>query len=246
MKSLNILFPVLNEEKRLVRGIQETISFMHNNITIPFQLNIIDNGSVDKTEILAKELCNSIPELHYTKISEKGLGIAFREGVKNNTCEYVGYMDIDLATNLKHLLEVQDLILNHEDIDFINGSRFNKKSVVKGRKWYRNITSYGLLFLLHVFLKMKATDSICGFKFIKKEIAEKLIAESSQDENGWFFIIEMLLRAERTGVKIYELPVEWFDDSQTKVKFLETISNYIKNIIRLYKIFNKYNYEKVL
>lgn len=238
MKSLNIVFPVLNEEKRLTRGIERTIEFMRANMMMPFQLNIVDNGSVDNTECLAKNLCERFPELHYTKIKEKGLGIAFREGVKNNSCDYVGYMDIDLATNLKHLIQVQNLFLSDESLEFINGSRFSKESVVSGRKWYRNLTSYGLLFLLHFFLDMKATDAICGFKFFKKETVEKLIAKSNQDENGWFFIIEMLLRAERSGVKIYELPVEWFDDSQTKVKFITTIQNYIKNIYRLHKILN--------
>lgn len=238
MKSLNIVFPVLNEEKRLTRGIERTIEFMRANMMMPFQLNIVDNGSVDNTECLAKNLCERFPELHYTKIKEKGLGIAFREGVKNNSCDYVGYMDIDLATNLKHLIQVQNLFFSDESLEFINGSRFSKESVVSGRKWYRNLTSYGLLFLLHFFLDMKATDAICGFKFFKKETVEKLIAKSNQDENGWFFIIEMLLRAERSGVKIYELPVEWFDDSQTKVKFITTIQNYIKNIYRLHKILN--------
>ena len=238
MKSLNIIFPVYNEEKRIVDGIEKTIVYMRSNITMPFQLNIVDNGSTDKTEELAYMLCAKYREVHYTKIKEKGLGIAFREGVASNTADYVGYMDIDLATNLKHLNQVQDAFLKDQSLEFINGSRFNKKSVVKGRKWYRNITSYGLLAMLHLFLKMKATDSICGFKFFKKETAERLIATSSKDENGWFFVIEMLLRAERTGVNIMELPVEWYDDSQTKVDILSTIRNYIKNIIKLYRIFH--------
>lgn len=237
MKSLNIIFPVLNEEKRIVNGIDKTVAYMRSDINMPFVLNVVDNGSTDRTEELARELCNKYPEMHYTKISEKGLGIAFRVGVAANTSDYVGYMDIDLATNLKHLKQVEDAFSNDPDLEFINGSRFNKLSKVSGRKWYRNITSYGLLFMLHTFLDMKATDSICGFKFFKKTTAENLIATSSQDENGWFFIIEMLLRAERTGVKILELPVEWFDDSQTSVKFMATIKNYTKNIYRLYKIF---------
>ena len=239
MKSLNIIFPVLNEENRLKNGSDKTVAFMHENIRMPFQLNIVDNGSTDRTEQIALDLCKQYPELHYTKITEKGLGIAFRVGVQKNLSDYVGYMDIDLATDLKHLLQVEELFTKDSDLEFINGSRFHKQSVVSGRKWYRNITSYGLLFMLHTFLKMKATDSICGFKFFKKETAEKLIATSSQDDNGWFFIIEMLLRAERTGVKIHELPVEWFDDSQTSVKFMATIKNYTYNIWRLYKIFNK-------
>jgi hypothetical protein len=124
------------------------------------------------------------------------------------------------------------------DVEFVNGSRFSKESSVSGRKWYRNLTSYGLLFLLHFFLKMKASDAICGFKFFKKETVEKLVESSSKDENGWFFIIEMLLRAERMGVNIYELPVEWADDSRTKVKLFATIKNYVRNIRRLRKVLN--------
>ena len=236
MATLNILFPVLNEEQRLADGINKTMEFMKDNFIMPFELNIIDNGSTDKTEQVAESLCAKYPEVHYTRIRERGTGIAVREGVKNNTCDYVGYMDVDLATNLKHLIQVQELFNQDPQLEFINGSRFNKDSVVSGRKWYRNLTSYGLLFMLHLFLKMKSSDAICGFKFFKKETAEKLIATSSQDENGWFFIIEMLLRAERMGVKIYELPVEWADDSRTKVKLFATINNYIKNIYRLHKV----------
>lgn len=231
--TINIIFPVLNEEFRINRGIDETISFMRSNIKMPFELNIIDNGSIDKTEEYALKLCDKYPEVHYTKISEKGLGVAFREGVKRNNSDIVGYMDIDLATNLNHLIEVENLFKTHPDIDFINGSRFNRNSKVTGRKWYRNISSYGLLFLLKVFLKMKATDSICGFKFFRKESLSRLISISSTDENGWFYIIELLLRAERNQYKIHEMPVEWFDDTQSKVKILDTIVNYVSNIYKL-------------
>lgn len=238
MTTLNILFPVLNEEQRLADGINKTMDFMKVHKLMDFQLNIIDNGSTDRTERVAQELCLKYPEVHYTKIDKRGTGIAIREGIKNNKCDYVGYMDVDLSTDLKHLIQVQELFIQDCNLEFINGSRFSKDSNVSGRKWYRNITSYGLIFMLRIFLNMKASDAICGFKFFKKETAEKLINISSQDENGWFFIIEMLLRAERTNVKIYELPVNWADDSRTTVKLIPTIKNYIKNIYRLYRIFN--------
>lgn len=239
MATLNILFPVLNEELRLADGITKTMDFMRVHPLMDFQLSIIDNGSTDKTEQVARELCSKYPEVHYRKIAEKGTGIAVKEGIKNNTCDYVGYMDVDLSTNLKHLIQVQEFFMQDSDLEFVNGSRFSKASVVSGRKWYRNITSYGLICMLHIFLKMKASDAICGFKFFKKETAEKLISLSSPDERGWFYIIEMLLRAEREGMKICELPVEWADDSRTTVKLIPTIKNYIRNIRRLYRIFNK-------
>jgi hypothetical protein len=108
--------------------------------------------------------------------------------------------------------------------------------MVTGRKWYRNITSYGFIFLLKALLGMKASDAICGFKFFRQEAAKELISESSND-NGWFFIIEMLIRAERKHMKIVEIPVKWADDPHTKVKVFKLACYYIKQIFRLRRIF---------
>ena len=71
----------------------------------------------------------------------------------------------------------------------------------------------GLVLLLKTLFHMKATDAVCGFTFLRKEAAEQLVRESSQD-NGWFYTIEFLLRAERDGMKIYDMPVEWQEDDQ--------------------------------
>ena len=122
-------------------------------------------------------------------------------------------------------------------VDMVNGSRWNRNSDTRGRKWYRSITSNGLTVLLKIILGLKATDSICGFKFFRKESAERLIHEAGEDENGWFYIIELLLRAERNNMKIVELPVHWEDDYNTTVKVFALIKNYCIQSIRLRKKF---------
>ena len=83
---------------------------------------------------------------------------------------------------------------------------------------------------------MKATDAVCGFTFLRKEAAEQLVRESSQD-NGWFYMIEFLLRAEKRGVKILDYPVEWQEDYNTTVKVFKTICNYLVQIARLFNEF---------
>lgn len=234
MLSYGIIFPVYNEENRITKGIEEAYNYI-STLGIDFSFLIVDNASTDKTEELAGMLCERYTEVHYLKIKEKGVGIAFKSGVKELQTDIVGYMDIDLATDIRHFAKVVSLFSKHEKIDLINGSRFSKKSKTTGRKWYRNLTSYGLIFILKAVLGMRATDAICGFKFFRRNAALALISQAS-DENGWFYIIELLIRAERTGMNIVELPVHWNDDAKnSKVNVFATISNYIVQITKLKK-----------
>ena len=206
--SINLLFPVLNERLRLENGIERSMAYLKENVTIPYQLTILDNGSEDETPEIGKALAAKYPEVSYVRVGERGVGVAFRKGISINTCNLVGYMDIDLSTDLKYLGKTIEMFQNDPNLQYVNGSRFSKESDTKGRKWYRKITSMGLVLLLKTLFHMKATDAVCGFTFLRKEAAEQLVRESSQD-NGWFYTIEFLLRAERDGMKIYDMPVEW-------------------------------------
>ena len=235
---LNILLPVYNEERRITHGVTGTIEYLDSIGFTDYMLTIEDNASTDRTQEIALELCERYSQVHYDHLDKKGVGVAFRNGVAGNTCDVVGYMDIDLSTDIRHLGEVIDIFQKQRDVVMVNGSRWSKESDTTGRKWYRNLSSYGLTYMLKIFLKMKASDSICGFKFFRKDFVEKLIEESG-DEAGWFYIIELLLRAERKGVHIYELPVRWADDYDSKVDFVKVVKNYLSNISRLRKTFKK-------
>lgn len=193
---INIIFPVLNEKLRLEKGITGTVDYLKQMGFEDYRITIVDNGSEDETPQIAERLCKTYPKVSYERIGVRGVGAAFRRGVELNDCEIVGYMDIDLSTNIKHLGEAIEIFQNRPEIQYINGSRFADESDTRGRKWYRKITSKGLLILLKVFLGMKSTDAICGFTFVRKDVAEQLVAGCSQD-NGWFYMIEFLLRAEK-------------------------------------------------
>lgn len=234
VNSINLLFPVLNERLRLQKGIETTIAYVREHVTIPCKLTILDNGSEDETPEIGKNLEETYPEVTYVRVGERGVGVAFRKGIELNDSDIVGYMDIDLSTDLKYLGKTIEMFRQDPELQYVNGTRFSKDSDTKGRKWYRKITSMGLVFLLKTIFHMKATDALCGFTFLRKEEAERLVAESSQD-NGWFYTVEFLLRAERDGMKICDMPVEWQEDYNTTVKVFKTIKNYIIQIHRLRK-----------
>ena len=236
--SINLLFPVLNERLRLRNGIEKSMEYLKKNVTIPYSLTILDNGSEDETPEIGMELEEKYPEVTYVRVGERGVGVAFRKGIELNESDIVGYMDIDLSTDLKYLSKTIELFQNKPELQYINGSRFSKESDTKGRKWYRKITSMGLVFLLKTVFHMKATDAVCGFTFLRKEAAEQLVKESSND-NGWFYTIEFLLRAERNGMNIYDMPVEWQEDYNTTVKIWKTIKNYMVRIYQLKKTFRQ-------
>lgn len=234
VNSINLLFPVLNERLRLQKGIETTIAYVREHVKIPCRLTILDNGSEDETPEIGKKLEEAYPEVTYVRVGERGVGVAFRKGIELNDCDIVGYMDIDLSTDLKYLGKTIEMFQQDPELQYVNGTRFSKESDTKGRKWYRKVTSMGLVFLLKTIFHMKATDALCGFTFLRKEEAEQLVAESSQD-NGWFYTVEFLLRAERDGMKICDMPVEWQEDYNTTVKVFKTIKNYIIQIHRLRK-----------
>lgn len=234
---INIIFPVLNERLRLEKGIRSTVAYLEQIRFEDYHITIVDNGSEDETPQIAGQLCQEYSRVTYERINVRGVGAAFRRGVELNEGEIVGYMDIDLSTNIKHLGEAIEIFKQDAQIQYINGSRFAQESDTRGRKWYRKITSQGLLILLKLFLGMKCTDAVCGFTFMRKAVAEELVAASSND-NGWFYMIEVLLRAEKRGIKVLDYPVEWQEDYNTTVKIFKTICNYLVQISRLFVEFN--------
>ena len=233
---LTIIFPVLNERLRLESGIVRTVEYLQSIQFDDYEIIIVDNGSQDETPQIAAALCEKYPTVNYERINIRGVGAAFRRGVELSKGEIVGYMDIDLSTNIKHLGEAIEIFKNQPEVAYINGSRFANESDTKGRKWYRKITSQGLLILLKLFLRMKSTDAICGFTFVRRETALSLVEGCSQD-NGWFYMIEFLLRGEKRGVNVLDYPVEWQEDYNTTVKIFKTVCNYLVQIARLFKEF---------
>ena len=237
MMTLTIAFPVYNEEKRLRDGVEKTVRFLNDNQLFDYRIIIVDNGSTDNTEQIGHSLQDQYPNVKYIRIGEKGVGVAFRKGLENCKSTYYGYMDIDLSTDLKHLIEVKQIFAENPDIKIINGSRNSRDSNVIGRKIGREITSRGLKWILKILFSMKIDDALCGFKFFDRETLLSLASVSS-NENGWFYIIEIMLRAENRHIAIKEIPVVWTDDYNTTVHVFKLIKEYLTQIIRLFIDFN--------
>ena len=239
MPSFNIIFPVYNEEKRLEAGIRKTIDFLKKEMPKEeVRLTIVDNASKDRTGKIALRLEEEFENVFYMRIAEKGVGAAFRAGVSLNTADIVGYMDVDLSTDLRTLRIMRKIFENYPSVKMVNASKQAKKSITIGRSPLRKLTSKGLTLVMKAALKMKATDAICGFKFFRSEFVKELILLSDTKENGWFFIIELLIRAEQSGERVEEVPVIYREAKGGHVNVLRQSADYVRNIYKLRRRLN--------
>ncbi len=236
MPSFEITIPVLNEEETLDRQIRTLHQFLSRQFPESAQWSIIiaDNGSTDRTPMLAAALGDELRGVRLVRVPEKGVGLALKTSWGQSQADIVGYMDLDLATDLRHFVQAYNALAT-EGYDLVYGTRLHKKSVVIGRTLKREITSRGFNFIAKTYLGTRFSDGMCGFKWLKREYVQPLM-KGGAVSNGWFFSTELLAVAEWQGLKICGLPVKWTDDSaNSKVDIVKLARQYLKAMFQLKK-----------
>lgn len=211
--TFDVTIPVLNEEPSLDRQVRVLHSFLKKHFPAgekQWKIILADNGSTDRTPEIAENLAAEFPEIRLVRVPERGVGLALKTSWTQSAADFVGYMDLDLATDLPHFLEVYQKM--ETGFDFVYGSRLHSKSQVIGRTLTREITSRIFNLMLKFYLGTRFSDGMCGFKWLRREHVKPLI-EAGANSNGWFFSTELLALAEWNSLIINELPVKWTDDT---------------------------------
>lgn len=226
--TFDVTIPVLNEEKTLVQQVTLLHQFLIQHFTEPNQWRIIiaDNGSTDNTLGLALHLANMLPNVTFVNVPRKGVGLALKTSWAQSQADIVGYMDLDMATDLSHFLEAYDAIAN-QNYDIVYATRLHKKSTVIGRSIKREVTSRAFNLILRTYLGVGFSDGMCGFKWLKREHVQPLI-KGGAISDGWFFSTELLTVAEWKKLKLFELPVRWTDDPDSRVNIPNLAKQYMK------------------
>jgi len=229
--SLDVVIPVYNEEVDLEPSIARLQAFLRENCPCQWRIVVADNASNDKTPEIAKELAGRWPEVSYLRLPQKGRGRALRRAWLQSQADVVCYMDVDLSTDLKHLMPlVEPLLAGTKQV--ATGSRLMPNSEVIDRPPLREFTSrvYNVLIWL-MFPGRTFVDAQCGFKAATRQAVHKLAPQIK--DNEWFFDTELLLRAEAAGYQIHQVPVRWVDDPATTVNVIDTAWKDIKGLFRV-------------
>ena len=234
--TFDVTIPVLNEEATLDRQVRILYHFLEEHFPTPGQWKIViaDNGSTDNTRHIAAALCDEFEYLRLVKVPEKGVGLALKTSWMASDADIVGYMDLDLATDLKYFIQAYNALAT-EGFQLVYGSRLHAKSKVYGRSLKREITSRVFNTMLKVYLGTKFSDGMCGFKWLRREYVKPLL-EAGAVSKGWFFSTELLALAEWQGLNVCELPVVWRDDtSSSKVRVGPLAKQYVAAMRELKK-----------
>lgn len=228
---LDVVIPVFNEEKDLQPCVQRLHDHLTRTFPYSFRITIADNASTDTTPSVARRLAARIPEVRNFRLEQKGRGRALRTVWSASDAPILAYMDVDLSTDLNALLPlVAPLISGHSDLAI--GSRLAHDSrVVRGPK--REFISRAYNLILRGSLQARFSDAQCGFKAIRRDVAQILLP--LVEDTGWFFDTEMLVLAERAGLRIHEVPVDWVDDPDSTVHIVKTATDDLKGVWRVGK-----------
>jgi glycosyltransferase involved in cell wall biosynthesis len=234
--TFDVTIPVLNEEPTLERQVRILHQYLSKHFpeTGQWKIVIADNGSTDQTRNIAAKLTFELPGVQLVAVPERGVGLALKTSWSQSSADMVGYMDLDLATDLRHFPQAYNAIAT-EGFDLVYGTRLHRHAKVLGRTLTREITSRVFNQMLKTYLGTRFSDGMCGFKWLRREHVAPLIAGGAVS-NGWFFSTELLAVAEWRGLQICELPVVWTDDTTgSKVNISRLAKQYTLAMMELKK-----------
>ncbi len=226
---LDIVIPVHNEERDLEPSVRRLLRYLDDGFPFPATITIADNASTDDTWAIAARLERDLPSVRALRLGRKGRGRALKAAWLASPATVVAYMDVDLSTDLAALLPlVAPLFSGHSDIAI--GSRLARGARVE-RGPRRELISRIYNAILRTSLRLGVRDAQCGFKAVRADVAQAILPLVEDD--AWFFDTELLVLAQRAGLRTHEVPVDWTDDPDSRVDIASTAVEDLRGVRRL-------------
>jgi glycosyltransferase involved in cell wall biosynthesis len=229
-KRVDLVLPVYNEEEQLERHVRKIHRYLKALPEYDWKIIIASNASTDNTVAIGKKLAREYRELELMALSRKGRGGALKKAWQESDAAILSYMDIDLSADLKYYPELIRAI--ESGFDLATGSRLAPGARVS-RSFKREFISRSYNCLIKIMFRTRFSDAQCGFKAISAKAAQTVLPLVVDRE--WFFDSELLIIAEKAGLRIRDLPVGWVDDPGSTVKILKTARGDLEGLLRLWR-----------
>ena len=233
---LSVIIPAYNEGKVLKRNLNKIIKFLKVK-KYPWEVVVVDDGSSDKTFTIAKTFFRRGVKVY--KLDEnRGKGGALKEGFKNASGRYVIFMDADLSVPLESI----DLFLTElNKCEVVIGSRrISGSNIVVHQPFLRESMGRVFTLITKIVTSTNLADYTCGFKGFQIRAGKKIF--SSSLIKRWSYDAEILFLAHKFGYEIREIPVNWFNRKDSRVRLSDAVFTSLADLvkIRIYDLAGRY------
>ncbi|MEO6710170.1 MAG: dolichyl-phosphate beta-glucosyltransferase [Planctomycetota bacterium] len=229
LPKVDLVIPVLNEAAALEKSVRTVREFLGRSFPYRWQVTVADNGSTDGTFQIAERLSKEFADVQCFRLEQRGRGRALRHAWTRSDADIVAYTDVDLSTELE-ALEKLCRAIHEQGFDLGTGSRLSPQSqVTRGAKREFISRSYNLFVKCALFTHF--SDAQCGFKAVSRRVVRDILPQVKDE--AWFFDTELLTLAEKQGYRIFDQPVKWIDDDDSRVKIVSTAWEDIKGVMRV-------------
>lgn len=226
---VDVVIPVLNEAHVLAQSVETVRRFLAEHATWQWRVVVVDNGSHDGTDDVARRLVASHADVRFLQLPQRGRGRALRNAWTQSDADVMCYTDVDLSTELAALPTLVHAVL-HDGYDLGTGSRLLPASRTQ-RSFKREVISRAYNLIVKLVLGTSFSDAQCGFKVVSRAVVQEIVPQIHDE--SWFFDTELLALAERQHYRIKDLAVAWTEDDDSRVKIVPTAWADLKGVARL-------------
>ncbi len=229
--ALSLIIPAYNESRRLPPYLESIRAYISQLFQNDYEVIVVDDGSTDQTVPWLTELAGQWPQLRCLQHERnRGKGAAVRTGVLAATGQRLLYADADGATPIDQEAALRRALDDGADIAV--GSRLVRSTdVQRARSWHRALVGRAFARAAHLVLNLPVRDTQCGFKMLRRDVAQRLFELSV--EQGYLFDLEILALAQRCGYRVEEVPISWSDQPDSRLQMHRECLRIARDLLRV-------------
>jgi glycosyltransferase involved in cell wall biosynthesis len=222
---ISMILPVHNEAYHLKEN-AELLNKYLNSLLTRYELLLVENGSKDETVVVAKGLINQYKNMRLIQLTEPSLGLALKTGAMEAKFNRIIYFPIDLSVELSFIPQSIELL---EDYDIVIGSKRMRHNL-DHREWHRILLSRGYHRLVRLLYDTSLTDTTCVKAYRRDEILEMMNRVPSGSQ---VFETEVLMEAQKYGLKVIEVPVIVNDYRKSRQSLYVKVNSKMRDLLSI-------------
>ncbi len=231
-RSISIIIPAYNEEKRLPRTLEQIASYLDCTEWQFTEILVVDDGSADGTVAVAERFAQTRNDVRVLRNpGNRGKGYSVRHGMLEARAEWALFSDADLSAPIEELDKLW-MAIAKEPAEVAIGSRaLNRKLIGVHQSAFREYGGRAFNLILRLITGLPFWDTQCGFKLFRGDVAREVFRR--QRAEGFGFDAEILFVARRLGYRILEIPVRWNHVEGTKMRLFNDTLRMVLDLVTI-------------